>query len=159
MRKAYVDALGPEAPYQQYLSSVFPGIEFTVTKKADVKFKIVGAASVAAKVTRDACCEGWVYEEAHDNPQAQVGWAERIGSGYPSGKRRVIWTELYLLTTGRSKHQSLVGSFYRANVRFPLHSALLLGYSESNSGKERTRCQVVHLPFVLRSTISLIEFI
>ncbi|KAI0719271.1 ribonuclease H2 subunit A [Cerioporus squamosus] len=59
----YVDALGKTTTYEAYLSALFPGIGFTVQAKADQTFKIVGAASVAAKVTRDAWVEGWVYEE------------------------------------------------------------------------------------------------
>jgi ribonuclease H2 subunit A len=84
-----------------------------VTPKADSKFKIVGAASVAAKVTRDAWVEGWLFEE-DDNPSNKTNvegcdtndvedvsmetphpdaentetdqfWAEILGSGYPSG--------------------------------------------------------------------------
>ncbi|RPD74786.1 ribonuclease H2 subunit A [Lentinus tigrinus ALCF2SS1-7] len=59
----YVDALGKTTTYEAYLSALFPDIGFTVQAKADQTFKIVGAASVAAKVTRDAWIEGWVYEE------------------------------------------------------------------------------------------------
>jgi len=66
------------------LSGLFPGIAFTVTTKADAKFKIVGAASVAAKVTRDACVEGWCFEESLKN--SKLGWSTDFGSGYPSGK-------------------------------------------------------------------------
>jgi len=66
------------------LSGLFPGIAFTVTTKADAKFKIVGAASVAAKVTRDACIEGWYFEESLKN--SKLGWSTDFGSGYPSGK-------------------------------------------------------------------------
>lgn len=71
--------------------------------KADQKFKIVGAASVAAKVTRDAWIEGWVYEEnqpelvtskffrspsdlAEKPPKKhEPKWEGNTGSGYPSG--------------------------------------------------------------------------
>ncbi|KAI5892697.1 ribonuclease HII [Schizophyllum commune H4-8] len=59
----FVDALGPTVAYEQWLSQRFPEIKFTVANKADSKFKIVGAASVAAKVTRDALIDGWIYEE------------------------------------------------------------------------------------------------
>ena len=45
-RQVYVDALGTTTTYESYLSSLFPGIDFTVTTKADSKFKIVGAAKV-----------------------------------------------------------------------------------------------------------------
>ena len=75
-----MDALGNTTTYEQYLSSQFPGIKFTVESKADFKFKIVGAASVAAKVTRDACIEEWTYEEPDYTPLET-----ELGSGYPSG--------------------------------------------------------------------------
>jgi ribonuclease H2 subunit A len=80
----YVDALGNTTAYEKYLSGLFPGIVFTVTTKADSKFKIVGAASVAAKVTRDACIESWHFEEIVGNDQVQ--WSNAFGSGYPSGQ-------------------------------------------------------------------------
>lgn len=54
-----------------------------MTAKADSKFKIVGAASIAAKVTRDAWITGWAYEENDANPT--YTWPEERGSGYPSG--------------------------------------------------------------------------
>ena len=87
--QVYVDALGPTKQYEQFLSSQFPGINFTVTAKADSKYTIVGAASVAAKVTRDAWIEGWVFEEdaQQDALEAQTKrtWSTKLGSGYPSG--------------------------------------------------------------------------
>lgn len=79
----YVDALGATGPYEKLLSSHFPGINFTVTAKADSKYKIVGAASVAAKVTRDAWIGGWVFEE--DTLSVKRTWSNEVGSGYPSG--------------------------------------------------------------------------
>ncbi|CDO73713.1 hypothetical protein BN946_scf185015.g41 [Trametes cinnabarina] len=102
LSEVYVDALGKTAPYEAYLSSLFPDISFTVTAKADQKFKIVGAASVAAKVTRDALIEGWVYEELHvppsagggdrdENASVQARWAEDTGSGYPSDPKTQAW--------------------------------------------------------------------
>lgn len=95
----FVDALGPTKAWEENLSRQFPGINFTVTAKADSKFKIVGAASVAAKVTRDAWIEGWVYEETHDGDDADgedvkvkdaARWGDVIGSGYPSGEWTVV---------------------------------------------------------------------
>jgi ribonuclease H2 subunit A len=78
-----------------------------VTPKADSKFKIVGAASVAAKVTRDALVEGWLFEEdeekptskgeestaqssaTHDTPAERPQlWGDTLGSGYPSGQQQ-----------------------------------------------------------------------
>ena len=87
--QVYVDALGPTKAWEANLSNQFPGISFTVTAKADSKFKIVGAASVAAKVTRDAWIEGWIYEETQPLEDGSEGaeptWGEQLGSGYPSG--------------------------------------------------------------------------
>ena len=55
-----------------------------MTAKADSKFKIVGAASIAAKVTRDAWITGWAFEEHESSPQ--YSWPDERGSGYPSGE-------------------------------------------------------------------------
>ena len=82
----YVDALGPTKGHEELLSNSFPGIKFTVEAKADAKFKIVSAASIAAKVTRDACLEGWVWEEAESLDEA-AAWDSRVGSGYPGGTK------------------------------------------------------------------------
>jgi ribonuclease H2 subunit A len=54
-----VDALGPAPQWQARLSALFPTIEFTVCPKADSLFKIVGAASIIAKVTRDRYVHNW----------------------------------------------------------------------------------------------------
>jgi ribonuclease H2 subunit A len=91
--QVYVDALGTTSTYQAYLSSCFPGINFTVESKADDKYKIVGAASVAAKVTRDACIEDWVFEENIHTDGVKGNWAtEELGSGYPGGSRTLhVW--------------------------------------------------------------------
>lgn len=89
LAQVFVDALGNTTTYEKYLSSVFPGINFTVTQKADSKFKIVGAASVAAKVTRDACIEGWYFIEGENG--AETKWGENLGSGYPSDPNTQAW--------------------------------------------------------------------
>ncbi|KAF8910624.1 ribonuclease H-like domain-containing protein [Gymnopilus junonius] len=89
LSEVYVDALGTTTTYEKYLSSLFPGISFTVTTKADSKFKIVGAASVAAKVTRDACVEGWHFEE--NDGKSKSPWSSELGSGYPSDPNTQAW--------------------------------------------------------------------
>ena len=83
--QVYVDALGPTKGHEAFLSNLFPGIKFTVEAKAGAKYKIVGAASIAAKVTRGACLERWVWEEAESLSEAAV-WDSKVGSGYPGGK-------------------------------------------------------------------------
>lgn len=98
-----MDALGPSKTWEAKLSALFPGINFTVTPKADSKFKIVGAASVAAKVTRDAWIEGWVFEETHSTDSTQNSveptWGNSLGSGYPSGKLTCLPYAINMLIT------------------------------------------------------------
>ncbi|KAH9903028.1 ribonuclease H2 subunit A [Cubamyces lactineus] len=160
LSEVYVDALGKTGPYEQYLSSLFPDISFTVTAKADQKFKIVGAASVAAKVTRDAWIEGWVYEELY-NPSpsepatktapTQVRWAEEMGSGYPSDPKTQAWIKNSLDPT--FGYPSLV-RFSWATIKVVLEKdahpvewtddgqASLVKAFESATGRDKDRCIV-----------------
>lgn len=75
----YVDTVGPPERYQAKLSLRFPGIAFTVAKKADSIYPIVSAASICAKVTRDAVIS------LHD--ESNGAW----GSGYPSDSKTSTW--------------------------------------------------------------------
>ncbi|KAI6039899.1 ribonuclease H-like domain-containing protein [Pisolithus marmoratus] len=99
LSEVYVDALGTTTSYETYLSSLFPGIQFTVTQKADSKFKIVGAASVAAKVTRDACIEGWSFEELRNIEGEEGVFSRDFGSGYPSDPKTQEWMKTALHPT------------------------------------------------------------
>ncbi|KAI9276501.1 ribonuclease H-like domain-containing protein [Umbelopsis sp. AD052] len=83
----YVDTVGPPASYQAKLSRMFPGIDITVAKKADSTYPIVSAASIVAKVTRDAILKNWTFAEP--NLSATIGQA--FGSGYPSDPNTVRW--------------------------------------------------------------------
>ncbi|KAK5159162.1 hypothetical protein LTR04_005018 [Oleoguttula sp. CCFEE 6159] len=93
----YVDTVGPPLSYQRRLERVFPAVRITVAKKADSLFPCVSAASVCAKVTRDAalevCWESYATIHASDHGSdgkptiAANGW----GSGYPSDARCSTW--------------------------------------------------------------------
>ena len=90
VRDIYVDTVGPPAAYQAKLERVFPTANITVAKKADSLYPCVSAASVCAKVTRDAALETlWKArrgEGGGDGDEA-MAW----GSGYPSDARCVSW--------------------------------------------------------------------
>ena len=87
----YVDTVGEPGAYSRLLQSYFPKhghIKWTVTRKADAIYPIVSAASIAAKVTRDACLERWQYAEGiRSELDATEGLA--TGSGYPGDPRTV----------------------------------------------------------------------
>lgn len=78
----YVDTVGPPDSYARKLRGHFPGIEITVTKKADSIYPIVSTASVVAKVTRD-------FNLQFYNDKLLGG--VNIGSGYPSDPNTVRW--------------------------------------------------------------------
>ncbi|KAJ2491487.1 hypothetical protein IWW37_002262 [Coemansia sp. RSA 2050] len=83
LHKVFIDTVGPPLSYQKRLQELFPGIEITVAKKADSLYPIVSAASVCAKVTRDAHLSNWVFAEG---PQPTA-----YGSGYPGDPSTVRW--------------------------------------------------------------------
>eukprot|EP01028_Stygiella_incarcerata_P006861 TRINITY_DN27929_c0_g1_i1.p1 TRINITY_DN27929_c0_g1~~TRINITY_DN27929_c0_g1_i1.p1 ORF type:complete len:355 (-),score=95.23 TRINITY_DN27929_c0_g1_i1:53-1117(-) len=83
IKKVFVDTVGDPDKYREHFERVFddyPQIEFVVTKKADSKFPIVGAASICAKVFRDREIEKIVGESCEDKC-----------SGYPSDAATRRW--------------------------------------------------------------------
>jgi ribonuclease H2 subunit A len=82
--QVFVDTVGPPEKYQDKLSALFSGIEFTVRKKADSLFPIVSAASICAKVTRDESMVHWKCIEP-------LEISREYGSGYPSDPTTVQW--------------------------------------------------------------------
>ncbi|ETV99163.1 ribonuclease HII [Aphanomyces invadans] len=83
----YVDTVGDPNWYRMFLTKHFHGkIVFVVEKKADSLFKVVSAASICAKVTRDAVVAAWKYE----TPGLQHLDTD-FGSGYPSDPKCKRW--------------------------------------------------------------------
>jgi ribonuclease H2 subunit A len=87
IREVYIDTIGPPATYQKKLERIFPTLSITVAKKADSLYPCVSAASVCAKVTRDAALDVLYTAYAVLNDAGQVAW----GSGYPSDVRCTGW--------------------------------------------------------------------
>ena len=86
VKEIYIDTIGKPEFYQRQLERVFPSCFITVAKKADSLYPCVSAASVCAKVTRDAALE--VAYQSHDPEGTSAdGW----GSGYPSDARCTGW--------------------------------------------------------------------
>ncbi|KAF1923774.1 uncharacterized protein M421DRAFT_74306 [Didymella exigua CBS 183.55] len=96
VKEIYIDTIGKPEVYQKKLERIWPTISITVAKKADSLYPVVSAASVCAKVTRDAaldvCYEPYLTPEeaaahARKEGHVKIAW----GSGYPSDARTTSW--------------------------------------------------------------------
>jgi ribonuclease H2 subunit A len=108
IKEIYIDTIGQPAAYQKKLERVFPTAQITVAKKADSLYPCVSAASVCAKVTRDAALEvlytaygrgtaddstdmGIDRTKSDEVAQARESPEPDWGSGYPSDVRCTGW--------------------------------------------------------------------
>ena len=89
IKEIYIDTIGSPSVYQKKLEKIFPTTTITVAKKADSLYPCVSAASVCAKVTRDAAL-GVCYQTYAAETRVAVS-AEGWGSGYPSDARCTSW--------------------------------------------------------------------
>lgn len=87
IREVYIDTIGRPEVYQKKLEKIFPALSITVAKKADSLYPCVSAASVCAKVTRDAALDVLYSSYAGDDDSGEIAW----GSGYPSDARCANW--------------------------------------------------------------------
>lgn len=90
IKEIYVDTIGQPAIYQKKLERVFPTAKITVAKKADSLYPCVSAASVCAKVTRDAALET-LWKARGPTAEGDAGEGMGWGSGYPSDGRCSGW--------------------------------------------------------------------
>lgn len=90
VREIYIDTIGSPQVYQKKLERIFPTTSITVAKKADSLYPCVSAASVCAKVSRDAALEVSYQDYSHPE-ETSASCADGWGSGYPSDARCTSW--------------------------------------------------------------------
>ena len=83
----YVDTVGDPEYYKSKLTGALGTdfARFTIEKKADATYKVVSAASIVAKVTRDTLLKNWKWVEP------TVNYDKNFGSGYPGDENCVKW--------------------------------------------------------------------
>ena len=113
--------------------------------KADGRYPIVGAASIAAKVTRDACLSFWSFAE----PGLPDSILERpMGSGYPSGgstQRAAL--EAHLIGIACRSHDFEMGRMLaRSGVRFSIAGEIQLADCQGFTQQARSKMQMVRAP-------------
>lgn len=94
VKEVYIDTVGNPQSYQKKLERLFPALDITVAKKADSLYPCVSAASVCAKVTRDAALEACYKELVKERTSTGQGLnnpTDGWGSGYPSDSKCVNW--------------------------------------------------------------------
>lgn len=115
VRCVYVDALGQNAPYEQFLRSRFP-FEFVVENKADSKYPVVSGASIVAKVTRDSFIDAGTYGSGYPSDPKTIAWLKRNGDpfyGFPDYVRHTWGTVKTLLPAKKAKPmQGAFAGFY-----------------------------------------------
>lgn len=103
----FVDTVGDPEYYKSRLESALGSdfANFIIEKKADSKFKIVSAASIIAKVTRDKIIKEWIWEE-HG-----LTFDKTFGSGYPSDDICVQWlvSRLFIILVFLKLHFFIIG--------------------------------------------------
>ncbi|KAH6642449.1 ribonuclease HI large subunit [Boeremia exigua] len=96
VKEIYIDTIGKPEVYQRKLERIWPTISITVATKADSLYPSVSAASVCAKVTRDAaldvcyepyCTPAEAAAHGQSGSEVKVAW----GSGYPGDMRTSAW--------------------------------------------------------------------
>jgi ribonuclease H2 subunit A len=84
---SFLDTVGDPETYKSRLTRALGDDfgRFTIEKKADALYKVVSAASIIAKVTRDTLLKSWTWAEP------TVTLDKSFGSGYPGDENCVKW--------------------------------------------------------------------
>lgn len=97
VKMVYIDALGNVSNYKKNLQAHFK-FNFTIEAKADATYEVVSAASIVAKINRDAFFSSKT-NNIHENYYTKLGYEEltsikdfnHCGSGYPSDPHTQQW--------------------------------------------------------------------
>lgn len=97
--EVYVDTVGNPDSYAAKFRERFSQLsKVVVAKKADSTYRIVGAASIVAKTTRDKSIREWTFPEQErssmydvNDPNVAVSFSGPTGSGYPSDPSTKSW--------------------------------------------------------------------
>lgn len=90
VQEVFADTVGPKSSYMNVLKAKCikkSGIEIIAEEKADSKYKVVSAASIVAKVTRDLIIEEWEFRENN----GVIKFSTSMGSGYPADPYTKAW--------------------------------------------------------------------
>jgi ribonuclease H2 subunit A len=84
----YIDTVGDPDTYKSRLVRALGDdfATFTIEKKADATYKVVSAASIIAKVSRDHLLKDWIW---HETSISELD--KNFGSGYPGDDTCVQW--------------------------------------------------------------------
>ncbi len=84
----YIDTVGDPDTYKSRLVRALGEdfATFTIEKKADATYKVVSAASIIAKVSRDHLLKDWIW---HETSISELD--KNFGSGYPGDDTCVQW--------------------------------------------------------------------
>ena len=100
IQACYIDTVGIAHHYQRRLEQEFPGLGFTVESKADANYAVCSAASVVAKVLRDALLQNWTFSESSSSSSSNAAASStllpddfKFGSGYPSDPTCKAWMQ------------------------------------------------------------------
>lgn len=95
IQACFIDTVGIAHHYQRRLEQEFPAIQFTVESKADANYAVCSAASVVAKVLRDALLQNWTFSESTSSSSSSTLLPDdfKFGSGYPSDPTCKAWMQ------------------------------------------------------------------
>ena len=95
----FIDTVGDPDTYKSFLQRNLTSCNqdpadwnYTIEKKADANYRVVGAASIIAKTMRDMSIKEWIYPETvGDNATGSID--KKFGSGYPGDPKCVEWLQ------------------------------------------------------------------